>query len=438
MGEVLTAADAAQLQPSRRIQVLLGSMRVALHVTVAALLVLGLARCWQASHGAGDWGRLTLAGVLAAVFAGVYVAGTFVEKRRSEGGWTGSGGMRDQIVVRWQLPWLIIVTGLWLGLVITYVDFAWLVFPLFFLHLHVVGRRSVPAALACVVGLTAVVLVAYAVHRDGLDVGAVIGPVIGALVAVVMSAAYALFYDEAQRQQRIIAELEATRADLAAAERHAGALRERQRWAREVHDTVAQGLASVVLLSRAALEQRPDEQIAGQLEQMERTAAHSLGQARALVGQDAADRADATPVGELAQDLESLCAATQSTARQSGAVLVVSFHGVVPDQHADLDAASATVVRRVAQSALSNVLLHAQATRCVVTFTLHQDGCTLDIHDDGRGRGGRPPGFGIETMRQRAAERGGTLDVEDARPGGSGTVVALSLPKGRGREEDES
>lgn len=432
-----TEVHSAALRPSGRIQVLLGSMRVALHVTVAVLLVLGLARCGQAAAAAGEWTPLGLALVLAALFAGVYVAGTWVEKRRS----TGPAG-QDQIVVRWRLPWLITVTVLWLGLVAAFVDFAWLVFPLFFLHLHVVGQRSVPAAVACVVGLTAVVLVAYAVHRGGLDAGAVIGPVIGALVAVAMSAAYALFYDEARRQQRIIAELEATRADLAAAERRTGALRERERWAREVHDTVAQGLASVVLLSRAAQEQRPAEPLAGQLAQMERTAAHSLGQARALVGRDggggtagAGGDAARIPVAELMDELERLCAATQDTARQSGEPLEVTLHGpegACASEGASVEAEDATVIRRVAQSALSNVLLHARARRCVVTVTLHQDGCALDIHDDGRGRGGRPAGFGIETMRQRAAERGGTLVVEDAGPGGSGTVVALSLPSGRG------
>ncbi|MCY1157879.1 MAG: sensor histidine kinase, partial [Citricoccus sp.] len=84
--------------------------------------------------------------------------------------------------------------------------------------------------------------------------------------------------------------------------------------------------------------------------------------------------------------------------------------------------------------ALSNVLLHSGAAHCVVTLAVHANLVTLDVYDDGRGRGGRPEGFGIRTMRDRADGLGGTLTVEDADEGpgdagtGRGTVVALALP----------
>ncbi|NUL48089.1 sensor histidine kinase [Cellulosimicrobium funkei] len=437
-------------------------MRILLHVTVAGLLVIGLVRSLAPAVRAGDHGEVWQIGTLAAVFAAIYLAGTVVEKRRSEG--RGEGPAAGRIVVRGQFPWLAAVTLTWLGLMAVHVDFAWLVFPLFFLHLHVVGSRSVPAALILVVLLTGVVLLGFWWHEGTLGLGAVVGPVIGAVVAVAMSAAYTLFYAEARTQRRIAAQLQATRDDLARSERHAGAMRERERWAQDLHDTLAQGLASVVLLSRAAQEQLPAEPLAGQLRQIERSAVENLAQARALVEQR-------SPGAGLTAELAAVCRSTQDTARSAGSPLAVELRGpegtpdAGPAASADegtpnpvMGAEAATIVLRVAQSALANVLQHAGARRCVVSFSVHGDEVTLDVFDDGAGRGGSPEGFGIATMRDRAARAGGTLTVEDAfEPAGSagpagpagraaagvgsgrtGTVVALSLPRwGARRREQE-
>ncbi|WP_413543002.1 sensor histidine kinase [Citricoccus nitrophenolicus] len=405
------------------IPALLAAMRILLHVTVAGLLVIGLLRSLAPAARAGDHGQIWQIGGLAALFAAIYLAGTVVEKRRSDQSAAG------RIVVRGQFLWLAAVTLTWLGLMAVHVDFAWLAFPLFFLHLHVVGPRSVPVAITLVVALTAVVLLGFWWHEGTLGIGAVVGPVIGAVVAVAMSAAYSLFYAEARTQRRIAAELQATRDDLARSERHAGAMRERERWAQDLHDTLAQGLASVVLLSRAAQEQQLAEPLAGQLRQIERSAVQNLAQARALVEQR-------TPGAGLTAELAAICRSTQDTARSAGAALTVEFHG--PEDSPALGAESSTAVLRVAQSALANVLQHSGATRCVVSVAVHRDEVTLDVFDDGAGRGESPEGFGIATMRDRAARAAGTLTVEDAGGQGAdregigshtGTVVALSLPR---------
>ncbi|MGM7669447.1 sensor histidine kinase [Microbacterium sp. A93] len=462
-----------------RIPALLAAMRILLHVSVAGLLVIGLVRSLTPAVRAGDHGLIWQIGLLAAVFAAIYLAGTVVEKRRSEGHNRDrteghnrdrtEGAAAGRIVVRGQFLWLAAVTLTWLGLMAVHLDFAWLVFPLFFLHLHTVGARSVLLAVTLVVALTAVVLVGFWWHEGTLGIGAVVGPVIGAVVAVAMSAAYSLFYAEARTQRRIAAQLQATRDDLARSERHAGAMRERERWAQDLHDTLAQGLASVVLLSRAAQEQQPAEPLAGQLRQIERSAVENLAQARALVEQR-------SPGAGLTAELAAVCRSTQDTARSAGAALTVELRGpeVMPDAgpvagsgsgqtrsgpggsglggsgaggsgagsgNPVMAAEAATIVLRVAQSALANVLQHAGAGRCVVSFAVHRDEVTLDVFDDGSGRGGRPEGFGIATMRDRAARAGGTLTVEDAfepasdppgprgAGGRTGTVVALSLPR---------
>ncbi|WP_115930633.1 histidine kinase [Citricoccus nitrophenolicus] len=411
-----------------RMPALLAAMRIILHVTVAGLLAIGLVRSLVPAIRSGEHGLVWQIASLAAVFAIVYLAGTVLEKRRSDRSSLGEG----QIVVRAQLAWLIAVTLTWLGLMAVHVDFAWLAFPLFFLHLHVVGSRSVPIAIVLVVLLTVTVFLGFWWHEGRLGIGAVVGPVIGAVVAVAMSAAYSLFYAEARTQRRIAAELQATRDHLARSERHAGAMRERERWAQDLHDTLAQGLASVVLLSRAAQEQHSAEPLAGQLQQIERSAVENLAQARALVEQRG-------PGAGLSAELLATCRTTQDTARSAGSDLTVEFHG--PDAgpggeagDPPMGAEAATIVLRVAQSALANVLQHARARRCVVTFVVHRDEVTLDVFDDGAGRGDRPEGFGITTMRQRANTAAGTLTVEDAfeprnGDGATGTVVALSVPR---------
>ncbi|HZD00074.1 MAG TPA: histidine kinase, partial [Actinomycetes bacterium] len=89
---------------------------------------------------------------------------------------------------------------------------------------------------------------------------------------------------QSRERQRLLQQLEATRAELAAAERQAGMLAERQRLARDIHDTLSQGFASVVLLLEAATEslatgRAVDRHIAQAL----RSARDSLAESRRVV-----------------------------------------------------------------------------------------------------------------------------------------------------------
>src|SRR5439155_4680856 len=78
------------------------------------------------------------------------------------------------------------------------------------------------------------------------------GPVLGAAVAVATVSGYRALYRESEQRRRLIDELQTTRRDLDAAQREAGVLAERERLAREIHDTLAQGLSSIQLLLSAA------------------------------------------------------------------------------------------------------------------------------------------------------------------------------------------
>jgi signal transduction histidine kinase len=91
--------------------------------------------------------------------------------------------------------------------------------------------------------------------------------------------------DQSAERRRLIEQLEATRSELAATERERGRLAERQRLARDIHDTLAQGFVSIVLQLQAAEAELPEgaAEVRGHLERARRTASDNLAEARRLV-----------------------------------------------------------------------------------------------------------------------------------------------------------
>ena len=178
--------------------------------------------------------------------------------------------------------YLAAMVGMWLVLLWLTPEGVWLAFPLFFLQLDLLPVR---AALFAVAATTIVAIAGFAWHQDTVTPAAVIGPVIGAAVAVATALGYQALYRESEQRRLLIEELTATRADLAAAEHSAGVLAERERLAREIHDTLAQGLSSIQLLLRAAgraLPAHPDA-AADHVELARRTAQENLAEARRFV-----------------------------------------------------------------------------------------------------------------------------------------------------------
>ena len=100
-----------------------------------------------------------------------------------------------------------------------------------------------------------------------------------------------------------------------------------------------------------------------------------------------------------------------------------------PEDIPNLSAAVEVAVYRIAQEALTNVARHARAQTCVVRLTMDED-VTLEIVDNGVGiPAERSAGVGLSSMRERAAELGGSCVVEPARKGGTRVLVRLPLPK---------
>lgn len=206
-------------------------LRTGLHVLFAALLTLVVVRLLVVRDDT-MWAALALA----AGFAVLYVLGTRV------------AAVRESRRVAAGAAWIIGLTAVWAVLLVLVPEAAYLVFPLFFLYLRVLPRIVGPAA---VIIATLIAVLALGLH-GGFTVGGVIGPLVGAGVALLIGLGYRALARDAVEREALVAELLATRDRLAATERQQGVLTERARLAREIHDTVAQGLSSIQMLLHAA------------------------------------------------------------------------------------------------------------------------------------------------------------------------------------------
>jgi len=242
------------------------------------------------------------------------------------------------------------------------------------------------------------------------------------------------FYDQTEQRRRAVAELEAAMAEnaglhaqLVAQAREAGMYDERQRLAREIHDTLAQGLTGIITQLQAAdrVRERSDAR------------QHHLDQVMALARESlAAARRSVAALGppEL-EDSRLPDAITDLVTRWSKTTQVPAQVQAVGDPRPILAELEITLFR-VAQEALANVAKHADAGMVVVTLSYLDDLVMLDVRDDGvgfdldaivrRGDSADGTGFGLRGIRQRVDRVRGTLEIESGP--GDGTVVNASLP----------
>lgn len=230
---------------------------------------------------------------------------------------------------------------------------------------------------------------------------------------------------QSERYARLVDALHTTRAELAATSRDAGALAERERISREIHDTLAQGFTSIVMLAQAAsadLDRDAADDARARLELVESTARDNLAEARALVAAHAPvplwDATLAEAVGRVADRF----------AAESG-VTVSTRWGSVPR----LSSTQEVVVLRCAQEALANVRKHAAARHVTVSFGMVGESVALEVTDDGRGLDpGEAEGFGLRGMRDRVAAEGGSVRIAPGPAGGTSVVVELPVSGGVG------
>ena len=272
---------------------------------------------------------------------------------------------------------------------------------------------------------------------DAVHVVVLIGAV---LVNVILGCAFAWFNWMSHRQgilrRQLIDELgetnsrlEATLAEntglhrqLLAQAREAGVLDERQRMAREIHDTLAQGLTGIITQLQAVEQagQDPAER-RRHFTAAVTLARESLTEARRSVHALRPEALETALLGE------ALAAVADRWAERTGVPVQVTTTGTVRPITPEAESA----LLRTAQEALANVAKHAAATRVGLTLSYLDDEVILDVRDDGRGFDPAPAtgaagGFGLVAMRQRIEGLSGTLDVE-SEPG-LGTAISARIP----------
>jgi signal transduction histidine kinase len=212
-------------------------------------------------------------------------------------------------------------------------------------------------------------------------------------------------------------------ASLATAERKAGMLEERQRLAREIHDTLAQDFASIIVhLERTEQINHLDHSPAkGHLDLARSVAREGLEESRRMLG---ALRPEILEQRALPEALSRVC---EEWSRRTGIESKLSITGAPEPLHPDIEL---TLLRGV-QEGLTNVARHAGARTTAVTLSYMEDLIVLDVQDDGKGfvptasSDGRS-GLGLAGMRERVESLQGSLQVESVL--GEGTTLSLTLP----------
>jgi signal transduction histidine kinase len=311
------------------------------------------------------------------------------------------------------VPWVFTLVAVWAVLVVAAPSFAWCSFALFFLC-----RSALRGAAAYAAAGATAVATAAGIFRlsSGTDLAMLLGPL---AVGVMLTLIYDRIQHDAEEQRRLHAEVSLAQGRLAASERRAGTIAERERVSREIHDTVTQGLASSLLLLEAAGRAWPGAAARTDLVRATALLRGNLSETRSLVHELASPGLDASPLPE------ALLFAARQYVPEARLLVTGESRPVPPEvRHALL---------RVVQSATSNIKLHAGTATATVTLGYLPDAVTLDVYDNGAGfdpAAAAPPsdagGYGLRAMRQRAEQLGGVFSVESAP--GEGTIVAAQLP----------
>ncbi len=245
------------------------------------------------------------------------------------------------------------------------------------------------------------------------------------LHALAQQAALALAYAETFDALNVLnRELEARIAERTAQvvdqQRALAVVAERQRLARDLHDSVTQTLFSISLGLRNArgLARRDPDAAAAALVEQEAAARAALAEMRALLAQL---RSPAAAETDLAAALREHCA---GLARQGLLAVALDLPPACP-----LPAALAAELLAIAREALHNVVKHGEVQAAICALAVGGDQLTLTVSDNGRGfdpAAASGAGLGLRGMRERAAALGGTVEIASA--AGQGATVRVQAP----------
>jgi signal transduction histidine kinase len=377
-----------------------------------------------------------------AAAAAALMAGIDLRDRRSS--WTDP---QTALPTGWAAVAFLTLTGLSAALVIRQPLFGFYVFTGYFWAWRLLEGRARLLGVALVAGTVAISQTGAGPYRDAGQIGALV-----AVYLVNLGVAGTLTWfgwvgeEQHDRRARELTELTRAHAELeramdenaelqqrlVAQAREAGVADERRRMAREIHDTIAQGLAGIVTQLQAAQRAGVDQGIGGQASSHVSAAIDlarsSLSEARRSVHALAPE-----PLATGARLPEAVREVADRWTALHGVPVTVATTGSARSMRPELEVA----LLRTAQEALANVAKHAHANRVGLTLSYMEDQVTLDVRDDGVGfetvngiRPARPRddagGFGLTAMRQRVEGVAGRLAIESEPDGG--TAISASVP----------
>lgn len=333
-------------------------------------------------------------------------------------------------------------------------------------------RRALAAAAVMNFGLVVVQALGGEPTPDNLSKWAV-----AAVATVVLTGLFGkpidLLAETNMRNQELVEQLQARNAQIARLSHLEGTARERERIAREMHDTIAQGLASILALARAAAAEVAQANGAGANRQASRHLAMIVELAQEGLDDTRRMIADASPRALDGRGLAEAVGRAADRLEREGIAVARSLDSTLPP----LPQPARVAILRIAQEAIANVARHSRAANVAVSLRSVAGVAVLEVRDDGvgfdpatagavdaeggsssnqaalrsrpesadegraglarvrrvwqRGRLGRAPegddsGFGIPDMRGRAADLGGSVSI-DSSPG-RGTRVLARIP----------
>lgn len=327
--------------------------------------------------------------------------------------------------------WLVGFAAVWIAAVAVSAEFVWIAFLLWLLAGHML---TLAWGLVFSGVVLAVVVVAPILHHGTTSYANIFGPLIGGIFAYGISRGYLQLLRDAEERERLVTSLTSAQAEmaglqdeLAIVQRESGAVEERTRISRDIHDTIAQALSSIRLLAHAGAVRTADPDAARTLAQVEALAGDSLADVRrivaALAPAELEDKALASALRRMLDRAEE----------ETGITAELRVDDEVPTLSTEVEVA----LLRTAQSALANVRLHANATRVVMSLIDSGSTVRLDVIDDGDGfdvsawersadQRSALSSFGLRFMRARLRELGGGLDIESTQ--GDGTAISAHLP----------
>jgi signal transduction histidine kinase len=320
------------------------------------------------------------------------------------------------------LIYLAVGWGLWFWITLYHPIYQFLLFGL---YPQIFFFRSLPWKIFDAIILTILSIAQQVLLLNGFDATLLI-TLAAAISGILMTFFIEAIIRQSRERHRLLQELAMTRHELALAERRAGVMGERQRLAREIHDTLVQGFASIVMHLEAADEMLPSEMqtLQKHLDQARRTARENLLEARRLMW------ALQPKVLDHAQLPEVLIHLAEQWSQEYHVAASVAITGASCPLRPEIE----VILLRATQEALTNIGKHASASMVTVTLSYMEDEIALDVLDDGCGFDlealptSHPATncFGLQALRTRVEQAGGTLSVESTP--GEGTTIVVALP----------